>query len=176
MLNIPRILDFNNRKVLFALIALVWTGIIAYNLYSFGVFNRGSGGQAQPSKKREARTSSARPFNKSVRKPYPGVKKDIFVPFRQAPKASAAPVVKPPELPPMPAPPSKIQVFASEIRFLGFLEKGRGMTVFLSRGADVFIVKQGDVLSGFKVVEMNEVSMTLSDAGTGESVKVELVR
>ncbi len=70
-----------------------------------------------------------------------------------------------------PAPkPSPIETFKGQIVFAGFLEKeGARMTVFLSRGDDIFLVKGGDVIDGrFKIVEITKDYIKFMDTYTKE--------
>ncbi|MBW7956954.1 MAG: hypothetical protein H3C68_03585 [Deltaproteobacteria bacterium] len=112
--------------------------------------------------------------------PYKGVKRDLFSP-PESPARKAAPAPKPQELPPpmpevpAPPPPSEIQVFASEARFIGFLDSSSSKSAFIMRGADVYIIKKGDsIRSRFNVEEVSGGFITLKDSETGEEAMIRL--
>lgn len=170
-----------NKKILIIL-GLAWAGIIAYNVI--------------PAKNDNTKTESAKRASaagiqeprlgllNAPHPPYKQVTRDIFSPVKIAvakapsqkmPELPPPPVVK--EEPPPPPPPSPVKIFASELRFIGFYQKTENKkTVFLKRGQDVFLVKKGDTVDGkFRVVEVSDNALTLSDETAKEEARVDLV-
>lgn len=161
---------------------VIWAVIIAYNL---GAFNGNDAARVRLDEERTSAGKSGRPVSadaiatlrkdllKKSRSAYHGVVRDIFTPFKVE-VAKAPPVVVPPPVLKLPTP---LETFASQVRFIGFLEKGEGMTVFIGRESDIFMVKKGDHISGgFKVAEITGTTMLLRDEGSEETVTIELLK
>lgn len=176
-------MDMSSKKkktLVFIFFGVVWILIIAYNLwYFFGsqgrsanvhAFKNHSGLSVQDV--REVRLDMLERHHQS----YKGIVKDIFRPISFVQKT--APVVTlPPPPPPKPKEPTHLETFASEIKFLGFLEKESSKIVFISKGADVFLVKKGDLITGaFKITDITATTMSIRDEKEGQEIKIELVR
>src|SRR5215470_18830980 len=76
---------------------------------------------------------------------YAGTGRNIFQDLPEIPKAISPVVKKQPEpiLPPQPPPPPPIN-----LKFFGFANRpGEPKQIFLARGEDVFIAKQGDIVA-----------------------------
>ncbi len=81
--------------------------------------------------------------------------KNIFAPLRSH-LPPPPPPPKPPEPPPPPPPPTPEELAIErarrelgQFRYLGYMNKGPGMDqAFLARGEELFIVNQGDTVSG----------------------------
>lgn len=92
---------------------------------------------------------------------YKKVRKDIFTPFGSiSPRANSA--VKP--LVAAPAPADKLEKLVSELSFIGFVQKAQTKTIFVGRGDDVLLVREGSSIAGLaRVIEITERKMTLGD-------------
>lgn len=160
---------------------LIWAAIIAYNLRAV---IGGNAARVRPDAQRTPGAGSGRAVSadalpalrldllKKPRSRYSVVVRDIFSPFKVE-VAKVPPVALPqPPLAPLPTP---LETFASQVRFMGFLEKGEGKTVFIGMQSDIFMVKAGDRIAGkFKVIEITGSTMTLMDEGNNETVTIEL--
>lgn len=175
-----------NKKILITL-AAVWAGLIVFNT---GIFKGDSNVQKAKQERKKTpvketrKISLVKPRLDLLERPQPqyaGVKRDIFSPLKPAvPKAVAPPVqplpvpvqVIPP--PPKPKLPSALEIFTAQARFMGFVDKGDGRTVFLSRDPEVYLVKKGDTINGiFKVSDVTDAFLVLKGPD-GEEARVEL--
>ncbi|MDH4226240.1 MAG: hypothetical protein OEV59_00600 [Deltaproteobacteria bacterium] len=107
-------------------------------------------------------------------KPSASVKRDIFRPVGLA-KAVVAPpppvVVAIPA--PVPPPEPLVAVFAKDARFMGYVNKSEKKTIFIARGADVYIVKVGDVIENYyKVAEISGDSVKIVDERSSEEAYI----
>lgn len=179
-----------NKKILIVFLVIIWGGIIAYNAGFFKgtpggmpISERAGGGAIAPLKALEDIPELRLDLLDAPRPPYKGIKKNIFSPLKfpvpkspkkespqeLIPEADAEPVVKPPP------PPSPLETFRSSVRFMGFLEKDKDRTVFLTRGDDVFLVKRGDIIEGrFRVAEITDTLLRFSDEVSGETASIVL--
>lgn len=179
-----------SKKPLLVIVVLALAGVIVYDIMYFagGSKNAGPVQKAGYSSKEPGIARFPEPRLDLLDQPrvgYKGVSKDIFGPFTVEPvikppvKAIAAtppPVLAPvPEAPP-PPPPSRIKVFASSIRFVGFLEKTTERSAFFSRGEEVFILKKGDIFDRYRVTELTDAFIAFKDDESGEDIRVELLR
>jgi len=111
---------------------------------------------------------------------FTGFKKNIFAPiFRDL---SKLPPVKPviPAPPPPPPPPvvtqpteSTVERELAQFTFLGFLEKERKKTIFLTKNKEIFLVKKGERISGkYEAVAITDDALTIRvlDGGTTEII------
>jgi len=164
------------------LLALVWAALLAYNFGLFGGDKTGGGGGARLKRSRQAAAAKAFPVlmleKLNMKRPaYKKVRKDIFTPFSQA---SAMPVV--PAMPtgaPLPAAAltDPLARLATELSFIGFIEKNDEKTVFLAKGEDVLLVKEGASIAGVaRVLEITDRRMLLGDiyGATGKSFEIGL--
>ncbi len=162
----------DGKKRLLIILAVIWAGVILYDL--------------KPSWNKPASTGAARGaalapklrldlLNKP-RPRYKGVVKDIFSPVKTTFAKPNIEMPPPPAIAPAPPPPpSALKIFASEAKFIGFVEKGENRTVFLSRGPDVFLVKKGDVIDGrIRVTDITDKLMTLTDEAGAEQATIAL--
>jgi len=162
------------KKRLLIIIAAIWAALIAYNLWSYVRPQAKKTGVTEPGQLvRQDAPVLRLSLLKKTRPAYRGVVKDIFTPVRPPappPVAVAAP--------PTPAQKTPLEVFASEVKFIGFVEKGVKKTVFLSRGQDVFMVKKGDVIDGkFRVAGITDTLLTLMNiAGGDEEARIDLLK
>ncbi|MBI5599566.1 MAG: hypothetical protein HY890_07485 [Deltaproteobacteria bacterium] len=171
------------KKPILIALAIIWVFIVIYTIYSL----RG------PKEEYQKALPGARPERTSVagdmprvrlelsgkKAPvYEGVKKDIFSPLAPPPAPpKPATVVEAAEPPPPPPPPTPLELFVREVKFLGFLEKGEKKTVFLGRGADVFVVKSGDVIdTRFRIGEITSTRLTVRDEAASTEAAVELIK
>lgn len=163
------------------ILALVFAAVTSYDL----LFFRGGGGKpgplARPASTKEERPEAMPGLKLSLldrpRPAYRGAARDIFAPIREEVKTPVAKAIAPPAPPPppqavLPPPPSRLKIFASEVKFLGLLEKKDGKTAFLSKGNDVYIVKKGDLIESFRITELNGFFMALIDEESREEVRV----
>jgi hypothetical protein len=107
---------------------------------------------------------------------FTGFKRNIFTPlFRDMSKLPPAkPVLPaPPPAPPPPAPPpsamvpNTVEQDMARFTFLGFLEKDRKKTIFLSQGKDIFLVKKGERLAGkYEAVAITDEALTIRPLGS----------
>lgn len=154
---------FSNKKRALAVLGVIWAAIIAYNA---GIYIKGPSSEAPletPSFGLRVRLD----LLKNKKRGFGGIKKDIFSPLRRV-----TPVVKPVEVqpaPPPPPPPTALQVFTMSVRALGFVEKEKDKTVFLSKNDDLFVAKSGDLVDGrFRILEITETSIGVRDEVTKE--------
>jgi len=153
---------FSNKKRAWAVLGVIWAAIIAYNA-AYYVKGPPEAPQETPSSGLKVRLD----LLKNKKRGYGGIKKDIFSPLRRV-----IPVVKPAEVqpaPPPPPPPTALQVFTMSVRALGFVEKEKDKTVFLSKNDDLFVVKSGDLVDGrFRILSISETSIGVRDEVTKE--------
>ncbi|MEK7679533.1 MAG: hypothetical protein AAB356_05015 [Deltaproteobacteria bacterium] len=159
---------------------LIWAVIIAYNLRAViggnAVWVRSDAQRTPGAGSGRAVSADTLPalrldFLKKPRSRYSVVVRDIFSPFKGE-VVKAPPAALPTPFAPLPTP---LETFASQVRFMGFLEKEEGKTVFIGMQSDIFMVKAGDSITGkFKVVEITGSTMMLTDEGSGETVTIEL--
>jgi hypothetical protein len=139
---------------------IVWAIIIVYNISAY----RRAPREAELRGKEER--AALPEVSRKRHLPYPGVKRDIFSPLASPLPARPLPA---PVITPI-APVTPLASFVMGVRFMGFLEKEEGKTVFLRRGDDVYFVTQGDILEGrFLVAEITEERLKLRD-GEEEAV------
>jgi hypothetical protein len=172
-------------KLILIFFVFIWIGIIAHNS---GFFETA---RVVPVGKTPVRPTAALPsaledlpelrldLLDMPRPPYKGIRKNIFSPLK-------FPVPKPPEeepgagstLGPLPVvkPPSPLETFKASVRFIGFLEKEKDKTVFLTSGEDVFLLKRGDIIEGrFRVAEITDTVLRFSDELSGEAASIVIV-
>ena len=111
---------------------------------------------------------------------FTGFKKNIFIPiFRDI---SKLPPVKPviPALPPPPPPPpvvaqptvSPLERELAQFTFLGFLEKEKKKTVFLTKNKEIFLVKKGErIAEKYEAVTISNEALTIRVLG-GDSTEI----
>lgn len=162
------------------MLALVFAAVILYDLLFFSGSDKKPETQARPAGIKKERAGAGpgielRLLDKT-RPAYKGVVKDIFATLREEVKKPDATALPAPTLPELPPPPSKFKTFASGLKFLGFLEKEDNKTAFLSKGNDVFIVKKGDKLDGYRVTELTGNLLALTDEASGEHAGIDLQR
>lgn len=164
--------------------ALVFAAVISYDLLFFRGVDRKPEPSARPAGSKKERAEAAPGLKLSLldrpRPAYREVTRDIFAPIREEirkPTVKAiAPSAPPPPPQAVPPPPSRFKIFASEVRFLGLLEKKDGRTAFLSRGDEVYIVRKGDMLNGYRVAEITGSLLVLTDEESGEHAGIDLQR
>lgn len=153
---------FSNKKRAWAVLGVIWAAIIAYNA-AYYVKGPSEAPLETPSSGLKVRLD----LLKNKKHGYGGIKKDIFSPLRRV-----IPVVKPAEVQPAPPPsppPTALQVFTMSVRALGFVEKEKDRTVFLSKNDDLFVVKSGDLVDGrFRILSITETSIGVRDEVTKE--------
>ncbi|MEK7881335.1 MAG: hypothetical protein AAB210_05530 [Deltaproteobacteria bacterium] len=154
---------FSNKKRVWAVLGVIWAAIIAYNA---GHYIKGPSSEA-PLETRTEGLKVRLDLLKNEKRGYGGIKKDIFSPLRRV-----TPVVKPVEVqpaPPPPPPPTALQVFIMTVRALGFVEKEKDKTVFLSKNDELFIAKSGDLVDGrFRILSITETALKVRDEVTKE--------
>jgi hypothetical protein len=106
---------------------------------------------------------------------YTGNGRNIFTAEEEIPKPIASPVTEPPKdnLPPPPPPPPPIN-----LKFFGFASKpGEAKKIFLSKGEDVFIAGEGDIVDRrYKVVQIAPASVTIQDVLTNNTQQIPLTQ
>lgn len=172
-----------DRKRLLIILALVFSAVISYDLLFFREGGGKPGPSARPAGTKKERAEAMPGLKSSLldrpRPAYKGAARDIFAPLREEVKKPAAKAIAQPAPPPQvlpPPPPSRFKIFASEVKFLGLLEKKDGKTAFLSRGNDVYIVKKGDLLNGYRVADITGSLLVLTDEESGEHAGIDLQR
>lgn len=114
---------------------------------------------------------------------FPGYKRNIFgsvkppLPPPPPAKVVSAPVVTAPPPPPPPSNPV-VQRELARFKFLGYLEKDREKTVFLSRDKDLYLVKKGTRFGDqqeFTVGELTATKLVIQVAGDSRKIEIELV-
>lgn len=170
----------DRKKGVFTVLLVLFIAVLAYNA--------GITGRDAASRPERAADGDQPALNTDLldRKPseYPGVKKDIFSPAvlppatpgasaRVIPQQPAVPLpVASPAPPPVPAP-SALQAFASQAKFMGFLENGVHRTVFISKGQEVFTLKKGDLIEQRFIVEsVSAKEIRFKDNATGEEIRI----
>ncbi|HKL25967.1 MAG TPA: hypothetical protein VJ910_07050 [Desulfuromonadales bacterium] len=123
-------------------------------------------------------------------KPFPGAKRDIFnfhvepveIVASSAPAPPPAPSPPPPpplpSRPSSPSPPPLEQKPLSSFSFLGFLEVGKEVVVFLSSGEQIYLVREGERFGRnreFEVADISDHVLTVNQHGQANPVKVFLV-
>jgi len=116
---------------------------------------------------------------------FPGYKRNIFGSVEPPPppppppaKVVTAPVVTAPPPPPPPQPTPVVQRELARFNFLGYLEKDREKTVFLSRDKELYLVKKGMRFGDqqeFVVSELTATKLVIQVAGDGRKIEIELV-
>jgi hypothetical protein len=106
---------------------------------------------------------------------YMGNGRNIFRAEEEIPKPIASPVqeAKQDNLPPPPPPPPPIN-----LKFFGFASKaGEAKRIFLSKGEDVFIAGEGDIVDRrYKVVQIGPASVTIEDVLTNNTQQIPLTQ
>lgn len=112
-------------------------------------------------------------------------KKNIFEPLKyvkKKPPALPPPSPKPPVKVPPPEPEPELPVETPMERevatftFLGFLQKERTKTIFLSRGDEILIVKQGDtILNNYIVKGISDDNIVIASRDGSEILDVRLI-
>jgi len=115
---------------------------------------------------------------------YNGSRRNIFSYYQPAPKPQPKPAPLPPPRPVVTPPPPPV-VVTPQVRqqlarftFLGFLVKEDERTVFLSTRDELFVVKKHDYFGDnnqFKVVDVNEEEMTISQSDASGLIEIRLV-
>ena len=105
---------------------------------------------------------------------YTGNGRNIFRAEEDIPKSVASPVkeqAKQDNLPPPPPPPPPIN-----LKFFGFASKpGEAKRIFLSKGEDVFIAGEGDIVDRrYKVLQIGPASVTIQDVLTNNTQTIPL--
>ncbi len=164
---------FGSKKlIIVSAIAGAWVWMIGYNA-GFLRHDRLHGALGNSSSGDAAEYASV-PGSTSVgkqRHKYRGVIKNIFLPIREV-RSAPPPVIAPPVE--QPRVPTAIEVFAGQIRFMGFVERGIAKTVFIARGADVYLAKKGVLLDGrFRVADVTDEALVLKSDPDGQEVRVD---
>lgn len=107
---------------------------------------------------------------------YTGNGRNIFRAQEEIPKPIASPVkeqAKKDNLPPPPPPPPPIN-----LKFFGFASKpGEAKRIFLSKGEDVFIAGEGDIVDRrYKVLQIGPASVTIQDVLTNNTQQIPLTQ
>jgi hypothetical protein len=107
---------------------------------------------------------------------YTGNGRNIFRAEEDIPKPIASAVkeeAKKDNLPPPPPPPPPIN-----LKFFGFASKpGEAKRIFLSKGEDVFIAGEGDIVDRrYKVVQIGPASVTIQDVLTNNTQQIPLTQ
>ncbi len=107
---------------------------------------------------------------------YTGTGRNIFRAEEEIPKPVAPAVkqqAKNDNLPPPPPPPPPIN-----LKFFGFASKpGQPKRIFLSKGEDVFIAGEGDIVDRrYKVVQIGPASVTIQDVLTNNTQQIPLTQ
>ena len=107
---------------------------------------------------------------------YTGNGRNIFRAEEEIPKPVASPVRQPvntANVPPPPPPPPPIN-----LKFFGFASKpGEAKRIFLSKGEDVFIAGEGDIVDRrYKVVQIAPSSVTIQDVLTNNTQQIPLTQ
>jgi hypothetical protein len=107
---------------------------------------------------------------------YTGAGRNIFRAEEDIPKPVAPPVkqdAKNDNLPPPPPPPPPIN-----LKFFGFASKpGEAKRIFLSKGEDVFIAGEGDIVDRrYKVLQIGPASVTIQDVLTNNTQQIPLTQ
>jgi hypothetical protein len=107
---------------------------------------------------------------------YNGKGRNIFRAEEDIPKPIAPPVkqeAKKDNLPPPPPPPPPIN-----LKFFGFASKpGEAKRIFLSKGEDVFIAGEGDIVDRrYKVLQIGPASVTIQDVLTNNTQQIPLTQ
>ncbi len=159
--------------------------VISYDLFFFKKSGITPGSSIKPAGIKKGRSEAVLELKLSLldkpRPAYTGALRDIFSPLREEVKRpetaiSPSPAQPPPVQTVVPPKLSRFKVFSSEVKFLGFLEKKDGKTAFLSRGDDVYIVKKGDRVNGYRVTEIADNILVLTDDEGGEQAGIDLRR
>jgi len=112
------------------------------------------------------------------REPFRMGKKNIFEPLsfvKKSPPRKAAPPKAVEKQAPAPLPEIVPKAIAN-YTFLGFMEKGKVKTIFLTKEDEVFIVKEGDTLSGDYVVQnITDDFIKISNVDGSEAMTINLV-
>lgn len=97
-----------------------------------------------------------------------------------APEAATLPPVAVAPPPPPPKTPEQLAAEASaqelgRFRFLGFLKKADGRSLFIGRGDELMVVREGETVKGlYNIKQIGNDYFVLSDPGTGVEKKIEL--
>lgn len=172
-----------NKKIIIGL-AIVWAFIIFYNVANFGDNDARSGNDKSGAVTKKIKSGTG-PFENLAEFPelkldllgkakpkYRGVRKNIFTAYVK-PKASA--IVKPAgdvkvEPPKVEVIISDLEGFLSKLTFMGFLEKGRNKTLFLSHDDDVFLIKRGDRIKGrYLASQITDTTIIFTDIQNDET-------
>ena len=106
---------------------------------------------------------------------YTGNGRNIFRAEEDIPKPVASPMkeAKKDNLPPPPPPPPPIN-----LKFFGFASKpGEAKRIFLSKGEDVFIAGEGDIVDRrYKVLQIGPASVTIQDVLTNNTQQIPLTQ
>jgi hypothetical protein len=107
---------------------------------------------------------------------YTGNGRNIFRAEEDIPKPIASPVKQQAQkdnLPPPPPPPPPIN-----LKFFGFASKpGEAKRIFLSKGEDVFIAGEGDIVDRrYKVLQIGPASVTIQDVLTNNTQQIPLTQ
>lgn len=106
---------------------------------------------------------------------YTGNGRNIFRAEEDIPKPIASPVKEEAKnnLPPPPPPPPPIN-----LKFFGFASKpGEAKRIFLSKGEDVFIAGEGDIVDRrYKVLQIGPASVTIQDVLTNNTQQIPLTQ
>lgn len=175
------------KKIIFAILLVIFVAVLVYDT---GITGRDRA--ARPEKEKNTQMSSLN-IDLFDRKPfeYPGVKRDLFSPpvlkytritpvNKPAPLPQAVisqpPIIPQPVMPQAPPPPpesSALQMFASQAKFMGFLEKSDNRTAFILKGPEVLTMKKGDIIERrFKVESVSASEVFFLDNLTGEKTRL----
>lgn len=119
---------------------------------------------------------------------FKGYRRNIFKPIfsdeSKMPKRKVVSVKRrslplPPPPPPVPVQPMVAETARPELAkftFLGFLQKDKRKTVFLSRDNQILLVKKGDIFAGrYEASSITDQALTIRVTDTGEEIVIPLI-
>lgn len=168
----------NGKKYILAALFVFFAGVVLYNIVLFGTSTQPS---AAAGRMERGLPRLKLDLSSAEKAPYQGVKRDIFNVPGQVEKTplnvqkqvkTAEPAVPAP--PPMPEPkaPSALQAFASEAKFMGFVDNSSNRTAFIVRGQDVYALKKGGYAGKFRVEDISNGNIILKDDETSEKTSI----
>lgn len=177
----------DKKKAIFTILLIIFIVVLVYDA---GITGRDTAARPEKEKNSDMPSLNIDLLNRAPLE-YPGVKRDIFSPpvFKYS---KITPVNKPTLLPqaaisqpaiitqpvlPQPAPPppepSALQMFASQAKFMGFLEKSDTRTAFILKGPDILTMKKGDIIERrFKVESVSAGEIFITDSLSGEQTRI----
>ncbi|HBG46361.1 MAG TPA: hypothetical protein DDW94_05155 [Deltaproteobacteria bacterium] len=164
----------DNKKAILIIMLICFGGVVFYNLSALRQSEpkpvQKRGGERLPSLKLGLLDIERESFKET--------KRNIFspadIPVRKKVAELKPPAVVPPPVQ-VPPPASELQVFASEVKFMGFLDNRASKTAFISKAGEVYTIKRGDAINGRFVVEniSNETILLLNNE-TGEKAVIQI--